>query len=70
MKDGGLQPGDRVSTDQYECRIKGILPYTKGKERSTEDVFQWDVIYRSCNWIHVNIQCSLFGRIRYSTKPL
>ena len=25
-------PGDKVNTDQYEFRIKGILPYSKGKD--------------------------------------
>ena len=32
IKKDDLVPGDRVSTDQYECRIKGRLPYSKGKE--------------------------------------
>ena len=32
MKDGDLQPGDNIITDQYKCRIKGRLPYTKVKE--------------------------------------
>ena len=30
-----LQPGARVSCDQYECKIKGRLSYTKGKEHPT-----------------------------------
>ena len=32
IKDGDLVPGVCVSTDQYECRIKGRLPNTRGKE--------------------------------------
>ena len=32
LKEGDLQPGGRVSTDQYEYRVKKLLPYTKGKE--------------------------------------
>ena len=32
LKKDDLAQGDTVSTDQYECRIKGRLPYTKGKE--------------------------------------
>ena len=32
IKKEDLIPGERVSCDQYECRIKGRLPYTKGKE--------------------------------------
>ena len=32
VKKGDLQPGVCVSTDQYECRVKGGLPCIKGKE--------------------------------------
>ena len=32
IKKEDLQPGECVSTDQYGCRVKGRLPYTKGKE--------------------------------------
>ena len=32
IKQGHLQPGDCVSTDQFECRIKGRLPSSRGKE--------------------------------------
>ena len=31
IKDVDLLPGSRVSTDQYECRVKGRLPNTRGK---------------------------------------
>ena len=27
-----MKPGDTVSTDQYECRVKGRLPNTRGQE--------------------------------------
>ena len=27
-----LRPGDCISTDQDECRVKGMLPNTRGKE--------------------------------------
>ena len=32
IKIDDLQPGARVSCNQYECKVKGRLPYTKGKE--------------------------------------
>lgn len=32
IKINDLVPGDRVSTDQYKCRIKEKLPYTRGKK--------------------------------------
>ena len=32
IKDGDLLPGETVSTDQYECRVKGRLPNTRGRE--------------------------------------
>ena len=32
IKDGDLLPGQTVSTDQYECRVKGRLPNTRGRE--------------------------------------
>jgi hypothetical protein len=32
VKKGELKPGMSISTDQYECRIRGRLPHTKGKE--------------------------------------
>ena len=32
IKENDLFPGDSVSTDQYECRIRGRLPNTRGKE--------------------------------------
>ena len=32
IKDGHLAPGDIVSLNQYECRVKGRLPNTRGRE--------------------------------------
>ncbi len=32
IKEGDLMPGDTVSTDQYECRVRGRLLNTRGKE--------------------------------------
>ena len=32
IKEGHLLPGDCISTDQYECRVKGRLPNTRCKE--------------------------------------
>ena len=32
VKNGDLKPGDIVSTEQYECRLKGRLLNTRGKE--------------------------------------
>ena len=32
LKGWNLQPGDQVSTDQFECRLKGRLAYARGKE--------------------------------------
>ena len=32
IKEGHLIPGGGVSTDQYECRVEGRLPNTRGKE--------------------------------------
>ena len=32
LKRNDLSPGDMVSTDKYEYRNKGRLPYTRGKE--------------------------------------
>ena len=37
-------PGDRVSTDQFECRLKGGLPYSKGKE-DPEKMFSGGTIF-------------------------
>ena len=36
VKEGDLFPGDCISTDQYEFRVKGCLPHTKGKEDPTQ----------------------------------
>ena len=36
IKDGDLLPGDCVYTDQYECRVKGRLPGSNGKEDPTK----------------------------------
>ena len=36
IKDGDLLPGDCVSTDQFECRVKGRLPGSRGKEDPTK----------------------------------
>ena len=30
LKDGDLLPGQTISTDQYECRVKGRLPNSRG----------------------------------------
>lgn len=30
LKEEDLMPGDNVNTDQYECRVKGRLPSTRG----------------------------------------
>ena len=32
IKYGHLSSGDTVNTDQYECRVKGKLPNTRGRE--------------------------------------
>ena len=32
IKKGDLKPGMSISMDQYECRVRGILLHTKGKE--------------------------------------
>ena len=32
IKNGHLSPGDTLSTDHYECRVKGRLPNTRGRE--------------------------------------
>ena len=32
IKVDDLLPGDAVSIDQYECRVKGWLPNSRGKE--------------------------------------
>ena len=32
IKNGDLMPGEAVSTDQYEYRVKGRLPHTRGKD--------------------------------------
>ena len=32
IKDGDLLPGQTVSTDQYEYRVEGRLPNTRGRE--------------------------------------
>ena len=32
LKEGNLQTGDGVSTDQFECTMKGTLAYTRCKE--------------------------------------
>ena len=36
LKKDHLKSGYQVSTDQYECRLKGRFMYTKGKEDSKE----------------------------------
>ena len=32
IKDGDLIPGHTVITDQYECRVNGKIPNTRGRE--------------------------------------
>ena len=32
IREGNSLPGDCMSTDQFECRIKGRLPNYRGKE--------------------------------------
>ena len=32
IKNGDILPGDYVSTDQFECRVEGRLPNTRGGE--------------------------------------
>ena len=32
IKDGDLLPRDCISTDQFECRAKGRIPGSNGKE--------------------------------------
>ena len=36
IKNNDLNPGASVSTDQYVCRIKGRLLYTRGREDPKE----------------------------------
>jgi len=36
IKNNDLAPGIRVSSDQYVCRIKGRLPYSRGQEDPKE----------------------------------
>ena len=32
LKENNINPGDDVSTDQYECKVKGRLAFIKDKE--------------------------------------
>ena len=32
IKEGDILPGDCVSTDQFECRVKGRLPNSRGRK--------------------------------------
>ena len=46
IKQEDLLPGERVSMDQFECRIKGRLPYTKVGEIRTKYIMA-----TLCLWI-------------------
>jgi len=32
IKEGDMMPGDTVNTDQYECRVKKMLPNTRWRK--------------------------------------
>ena len=71
IKKDDLQPGDTVSTDQYECRIKGRLPYTKGKE-DPKKMFSGGTLFvdHATGYIKVYNQVSLGGSDTVRSKEL
>ena len=71
LKKDDLRPGDTVSTDQYECRIKGRLPYTKGKE-DPKKMFSGGTLFvdHATGYIKVYNQVSLGGSDTVRSKEL
>ena len=55
-----LQPGDRVSTDQYVSPVHGRLPHTKGKEKSQHQYSGGTIFYdHASGLVYLNHQVSL-----------
>ena len=47
IKNNDLAPGIRVSSDQYVCRIKGRLPYSRGQEDPKYSLcLEWELMGR------------------------
>ena len=60
IKKGNLKPGMSISTDQYECRVRGRFPHTKGKEDPLK-MYEGDTLFgdHTSGWIRVYNQVSL-----------
>jgi hypothetical protein len=60
LMDGDLQPGDCVSLDHFESRIRGRLPGTKGKEKERDRYCGGLIaVDHASGYIHINCQVSL-----------
>ena len=44
VKEGDLLPGDCVSTDQFEYRVKGSFPASRGKE-DPQNMYSGGTVY-------------------------
>ena len=71
IKADHLHPGDCVSTDQFECRVKGRLPHTRGKE-DPESMYSGGTIFidHASGYIIVHHQVSLGGSDTVRSKEL
>ena len=71
LKKDDLMLGDTVSTDQYECRIKGRLPYTRGKE-DPKKMFSGGTLFvdHATGYIKTYNQVSLGGSDTVRSKEL
>jgi hypothetical protein len=60
LMDGDLQPGDCVSLDHFESRVRGRLPNTKGKEKERDRYCGGLIaVDHASGYIYVNCQVSL-----------
>ena len=71
IKAEDLQPCDCVSSDQFECRVKGRLAHNKGKE-DTDHMYCGDTIFVDYTSDHINVyhQVSLGGIYTVRSKYL
>ena len=55
-----LRPGDRISIDQYVCKVKGRLPHTFGKDKE-ENQYSGGTIFvdHASSFVYVQNQVSL-----------
>ena len=60
---GNLEPGDCFSTDQYESSVRGRLPQTRGRERSSNRYVGGTIFFdHASSKIYIRHQTSLSGK--------